>query len=230
MAPPRQVQLQRLSFGYERERGKEIKEVDRGVVKIGWDQTLGARLWERRKRSSDPEPEPRALCLPQEERRPGCGPLFDLQPLEGEPLHPLPCVECGECPFQKFRCKRGHTWKAVSGSPVCYFCPICASSATAGLRAGGRPTGAYAKDGLEKLTEAAVLQGGKCLSKTFVGMAGSYEFECKHGHQWSGRASNILQGSWCPACDRKAKSRSRRLTMADMHETASRTQHKQPAI
>lgn len=71
-----------------------------------------------------------ALCYSSSEspRGRGCGPLLvdDENTTFANPLHAaLPCVTDGECPYLQFRCSKGHTWKAVPGSPVCFHCPVC---------------------------------------------------------------------------------------------------------
>ena len=67
-----------------------------------------------------------ALCYPQESRLRGCQALYtnssgtDLRNLK---LQSLPCVTDGSCPYSQFRCSKGHVWKGVIGSPVCFHCP-----------------------------------------------------------------------------------------------------------
>jgi hypothetical protein len=74
-----------------------------------------------------------ALCYSSTDTPPrgrGCGPLLidehEKNTVFVNPLKAtLPCVTNGECPYIQFRCSKGHKWKAVPGSPVCFHCPVC---------------------------------------------------------------------------------------------------------
>lgn len=59
---------------------------------------------------------------------------------------------------------------------------------------------------LEDIVEIAKAKGGKCLTQK-IEITHSrnvrVELECKYGHVWEVRASNIIQGSWCSLCVRK---------------------------
>ena len=78
-----------------------------------------------------------ALCYSSSEipRGRGCGPLLDeTNSIFVNPLNAaLPCVSDGECPYLQFRCSKGHTWKAVPGSPVCFHCPVCQTARKVGF-------------------------------------------------------------------------------------------------
>ena len=81
-----------------------------------------------------------ALCYSSSEtpRGRGCGPLLvDVHETNTTYVNPLnaalPCVTDGECPYLQFRCSRGHVWKAVPGSPVCFHCPICQTARKVGV-------------------------------------------------------------------------------------------------
>lgn len=53
---------------------------------------------------------------------------------------------------------------------------------------------------------AAILKGGKCLSKTVNSCYDKLKFECVFGHQWFGRADQIKNTSqWCPKCAKERK-------------------------
>ncbi|MCP4898302.1 MAG: hypothetical protein GY906_15115, partial [bacterium] len=40
--------------------------------------------------------------------------------------------------------------------------------------------------------------GGKCLSDTYINTHTKLLWECKQGHQWEAKPSNIKSGRWCP--------------------------------
>ncbi len=97
----------------------------------------------------------------------------------------------------RLRCAQGHEWEAQGrkireGS----WCPRCAADAAAqrNLR----------EDGLERLQAAAREKGGRCLSEAYRGVRGRYGFECALGHRWEADGGDVLRGSWCLICARKA--------------------------
>ena len=79
-----------------------------------------------------------AIAVCDSSRVSGCAPLISQEGLNGynssASLTDLPCVTDGTCPFIKFRCSRGHEWKAAPGSPVCMHCPICNSKRISGRK------------------------------------------------------------------------------------------------
>jgi len=100
-----------LKFGYEVGKTHSVKKKTKAAIKPSLSVS-------------------NALCYSSSEspRGRGCGPLLvdDENTTFANPLHAaLPCVTEGECPYLQFRCSKGHTWKAVSGSPVCFHCPVC---------------------------------------------------------------------------------------------------------
>ena len=109
-----------LNFGYERKRiveGDGSGDLD-GVVK-------NCNVKGRHTASQN------ALCYPQESRMRGCQTLYDSTNkviLDPSSLQKLPCVIDGSCPYMQFRCSKGHIWKGIAGSPVCFHCPICQSA------------------------------------------------------------------------------------------------------
>ncbi len=87
----------------------------------------------------------------------------------------------------RFRCARGHTWRAepiriTSGGIWCQDC----------RRA----------ERLEKLQEIATSHGGVCLAKRYSDVYGHYRMQCAQGHIWAPRAIDTLAGHWCPTCRR----------------------------
>jgi hypothetical protein len=92
-----------------------------------------------------------------------------------------------------FRCHGGHEWQTV-GSRVLRgaWCPTCAHSAAAERR--------LARDGLQRLSEAAKSRGGLCLSESYAGSSQAYAFRCAEGHEWQAFGSAVLRGTWCSQC------------------------------
>ncbi len=56
------------------------------------------------------------------------------------------------------------------------------------------------EDNLQKLKLLAQSNGGKCLSKIYLGSQIKMEWECESGHRWFTNSNNISQGKWCPTC------------------------------
>ena len=105
-----------LKFGYEVEKSRSNNNVNKKKTKAAIKSSLALTTT--------------ALCYSSSDtpRGRGCGPLLvdDKNTTFVNPLQAaLPCVTDGECPYQQFRCSKGHRWKAVPGSPVCLHCPIC---------------------------------------------------------------------------------------------------------
>lgn len=166
-----------------------------------------------------------ALCYPKQTRPRGCESLtsqgldnlfdrFSLAEL------PLPCVQNGTCPYLSFRCSRGHVWKAVPGSPVCFHCPECGPKvqqqrirATSGL---SRPA---KKEKLSAEVQAAALaHGGACLGSGDLSWNTKVPFRCAEGHIWEATPANILKGNqWCRLCWRRRKT----LSLQKLQATAA---------
>lgn len=100
-----------------------------------------------------------------------------------------------------WECRHGHQWKATPGH-VKYgtWCPKCAGNE---------------KLSLSHMRELAEERGGKCLSKNYVNNETKLLWECRHGHQWEARPSQVKQGSWCPHCARNI-----RLQIQEMRQIA----------
>jgi len=87
----------------------------------------------------------------------------------------------------KWRCEKGHIWKAVPAS-MKYgetWCPICSHRI---------------KLTIGEMQKIAETRGGKCLSDKFVNSKTKLEWRCKNGHEWEAVSSNIKLGKWCPIC------------------------------
>src|SRR5579883_1384010 len=85
----------------------------------------------------------------------------------------------------KWRCKRGHVWKARfhhvrSGS----WCKRCAPVVGT----------------LEEMQALAQARGGRFRSPEFHGVAFKYDWQCREGHVWTTQAHLVISGSWCPEC------------------------------
>ena len=60
--------------------------------------------------------------------------------------------------IRRFRCGKGHEWKATPGSPVCFSCPMCSSKKISGRR---RSKNTSKKELREKLVDYADIRRGK---------------------------------------------------------------------
>jgi len=90
----------------------------------------------------------------------------------------------------KWQCEKGHVWEATSGHiSQGKWCPFCI----------GR--GKTIVD-MQKLAET---MNGKCISIQFKGMKTKLKWQCKYGHIWEAKPSNIMNGSWCPYCAGNAR-------------------------
>jgi len=99
----------------------------------------------------------------------------------------------------KWRCAKGHTWKATPNSIRPYtektkgsWCPFCANERR--------------KLTIEEMKAVASSRGGECLSATYVNNKTPLLWRCDKGHQWQAtpkrvRRSGLGQrGNWCPEC------------------------------
>lgn len=165
-----------------------------------------------------------ALCYPQIVRPRGCEPLFNAevinQDLFSDPrFKQLPCVTDGSCPYAQFRCSRGHVWKAVPGSPVCFHCPVCKAPRKVYSRR--RKPSPTRDQLLQSLQDFVTESKGTLLSVNFDEKdkwGSSVVIQCEEGHQWTSNLRNTLANkSWCLTCAiNKTK-----LTEQEMHYTAA---------
>lgn len=87
-----------------------------------------------------------------------------------------------------WRCRDGHEWIAEASNVLHgkTWCPTCSANC---------------QKSIDVIQSAAAKFGGRCLSKSYLGMLRRYEFECKEGHQWSTFANNVVHhGHWCRRC------------------------------
>ena len=81
-----------------------------------------------------------------------------------------------------------------------------------------------AQNSLKKYKELAILNGGVCLSQTYLGIHSKLLWRCSFGHVWSTSPNTIRNGHWCGICnfERGVKIRAdiRRTPISKMKELA----------
>ncbi len=88
----------------------------------------------------------------------------------------------------RWECAQGHQWDALPGQIIKgSWCPRCS-----GNRRGS----------LAEMQLFAQSRGGKCLSEQYINTTTKLRWECKRGHQWDARPSDVKKGTWCPECAR----------------------------
>jgi len=128
-------------------------------------------------------------------------------------LYPLPCVTDGTCPFIRFRCKKGHEWKASPGSPVCLHCPICKTNRkVSGIKRDRK------QELFKRLNDYLCERNGQLVSPvTGLVTRDVVTIKCQKGHVWDSRLSNLLgRKSWCPLC----KFEKSKISEEELHATA----------
>jgi hypothetical protein len=91
----------------------------------------------------------------------------------------------------KWRCKKGHEWKAVPGSIKNgkKWCPECAG---------------IVKLTIEEMRQIAQDRGGECLSEEYINLSTKLKWRCKEGHEWEATPRSIKHGKqWCRICSKK---------------------------
>lgn len=53
---------------------------------------------------------------------------------------------------------------------------------------------------IEDMHRIAIDRGGKCLSDTYINRSTKLKWQCKEGHTWEARPTDIKGGTWCPVC------------------------------
>jgi len=187
--------------------------------------------------SSSPKPKPGAV----EVYTIGGG-LADLDPRAhpcDAPDAALPCLQDGTCPFIRFKCSKGHVWKAIAGSPACEVCPRCSAKerkkptyevrgitdcpAITAVESGFKeppplPT-PRARSRL-RLSEEVARRGGQFVTpvQEIEKLSEVIELRCAAGHTFSATASKVSQGkAWCPTC-RAAERKQEKI--AALHDAA----------
>lgn len=158
-----------------------------------------------------------ALCYGEEIRQRGCENLFidnlkneftvDQKLLKTLQLQSLPCVVNGLCPYSQFRCNKGHTWKAIHGSPVCFQCPVCERTRKVYGKKNAEKNEQKLEGSSENKHEATAerllnslkmnaINSGGVLLTTSLSSRNKWNstvcMKCSEGHEWSGKVGNIL--------------------------------------
>lgn len=104
-----------------------------------------------------------------------------------------------------FRCSQGHDSTRIASSVIhnAIVCTECTAQAR-----------------LERLRQAVLARGGRCLEERHLGDV-PHRFSCAKGHEWKARPSKIMaEGKWCPHCAHE--NQSRRLMRQDGLELLQR--------
>jgi len=105
----------------------------------------------------------------------------------------------------RWRCAKGHIWKAVPGSiQQGTWCPFCAHK------------GIGLKYSISDFKQLARKRGGDCLSADYQTVDTKVRWRCRKGHEWEAVPASIMAGTWCPFCAGRGK------TIVDMHKLAER--------
>ena len=78
------------------------------------------------------------------------------------------------------------------------------------------------KEKMRLITEAASAHGGVCISTHYAGGFVKLRFRCQNHHEWETTPGVILKGHWCPKCRDIQHGISRRLSIDDMNQLASK--------
>ncbi|HKR05552.1 MAG TPA: zinc-ribbon domain-containing protein [Bacteroidia bacterium] len=91
-----------------------------------------------------------------------------------------------------WKCKKGHTWKAQPNAIINeQWCPAC------GLEASSQKQ----RSPIEELRTLAKKRNGKLLSADYINGRIPVMWQCKKGHKWKARYSDVKnKHSWCPHC------------------------------
>ena len=199
-------QLDRLSFGYEEPQQKQQYMIRRRFTNLD----SGIKIKSMGKHVA-------AVAVCDATRTSGCEPLFaDFE--NDTALTDLPCVTDGFCPFIKFKCSRGHEWKASPGSPVCMHCPICDSKRISGRKRDIQLSRSKLSSELKLYIDS---KGGELLTKIKLAEMLSHNtyvnVKCKHHHEWTSSVGNLLLlNTWCSHCHADKM----RLSSEELHKTA----------
>ena len=119
-----------------------------------------------------------------------------------EEMKKLARLKHGNCLSEKYidckthltwQCDKGHIWTArpdniKSGK----WCPRCAIK---------RRSDGNIKYGISDADKIAQERGGKCLSKSYIGIKDKLLWRCVNGHEWHASFANVKnKKSWCPYC------------------------------
>jgi hypothetical protein len=92
----------------------------------------------------------------------------------------------------KVRCADGHVWKTsaynlVSSKHWCKRCNL-------------KKAWISRLPSFSELQRIAQKRGGRCISKEYLGSHTHLKWQCKKGHTWLAKPTNIKSGKWCPKC------------------------------
>jgi hypothetical protein len=121
----------------------------------------------------------------------------------------LPTTSDSSLSYIRFKCAKGHEWKAMPGSFVSSDCPVCSSDKNplmTARRGRERQRRVTYKGSVWRQLVACVLQRGGSLvnplpPKKKLIWSSHVEVECGAGHTWEASCSNLVNyGTWCPQC------------------------------
>lgn len=100
-----------------------------------------------------------------------------------------------------WQCEENHTWETSytviqKGS----WCPTCAYSAISKSKKGKRVEPKY--NNIKICHELAKKNNGECLSTDCVNCRTIISWKCKNDHTWETKLKNVVEGSWCPECNK----------------------------
>lgn len=123
--------------------------------------------------------------------------IYNKQKLTLEEIYVLAKQKNGKCLSKiyencrtklKWQCEYGHTWRAIpSNIKNGSWCPVCA-----GVK----------KHTIEDMVNIAKNRNGLCLSKKYIQSKTPLKWQCKYSHIWKASPNNIIQGTWCPKCNK----------------------------
>ncbi len=103
------------------------------------------------------------------------------------------------------------------------WCPECAKNQNRKRKKSKtRKLNSYSLLKLADFQEIARKHGGKCLSTHYISLDTEMRWECKEGHQWESKASNIRYGAWCPECSYKKRGKKKRNKLKDFQLLAEK--------
>ncbi|MBP1167232.1 hypothetical protein JOE44_004116 [Chryseobacterium sp. PvR013] len=107
----------------------------------------------------------------------------------------------------EWQCEKGHKWKAAANNikNSNSWCPNCLGK----------------NQTIKDMQILANKFEGKCLSEKYINNNTHLLWQCKLGHQFSSKPSNVTTGYWCPICGRNKSGLSRRkYDIEFMHKIA----------
>ena len=106
----------------------------------------------------------------------------------------------------EWRCAQGHRFKlSAFGIRRGHWCAKCRNFST---------------HDIELMHRIAHERRGECLSSIYLGSSGKLRWRCHEGHEWEAAPNPIINGSWCPVCNR-GWGHHRRLSIEIMREAAA---------